>query len=356
LKQSQVRFKRIVVKIGSSLFYKEKKLDALFFHEIAGQIGELIKVEGKEIVIVSSGAIALGMDLLKIEARPKRLPLLQAAAALGQNALMDRYNKEFSRYELNCAQVLLTYQDLCERQRYVNAKSTLIELIKLGCIPVINENDTVSTDEIKFGDNDLLSGLVANLVEADLLILLSDVDGLLDRDNKVISVVDDINAQVKSLAHSTKNRTSVGGMITKIGAANMVVKSGIPCVIANGRTKRIIPAVLANPQSSGTLFVSKNSLSFKEHWIAFGAKPKGKVIVDEGAKQALLNKKSLLSVGVVSCSGFFERNDIVSITDNNGIEFARGRVRLNCADLDKAKGSHLEKEVIHRDDIVILQI
>ncbi|MDD5027645.1 MAG: glutamate 5-kinase, partial [Candidatus Omnitrophica bacterium] len=326
--QLHKNYKRVVVKVGSSLFYAAKKLDTAYFHKIAAQISDLIKNENKEIILVSSGAIALGMDLLKMGSRPKKLSLLQAVAAVGQNSLMDKYNKEFSGYGINCAQVLLTYEDFCSRSRYLNAKHTLLELLKLGYVPIINENDTISTDEIKFGDNDLLSALVAKLAGADLLVLLSDVDGLLDRDNKVIPVIDEINAQVKSLAYSTKNRTSVGGMITKIGAANMAVKSGVPCVIANGRTENIIPSLVRRPESSGTLFVSKKSLSAKEHWMAFGTKPKGRILVDEGARKALVDKKSLLSVGIVSCSGHFSGGDIVSICDNREVEFARGKAGL----------------------------
>lgn len=354
MKQSQGNYKRIVVKVGSSLFYSKKELDLLGFYGIISQISELLKVEGKEVVIVSSGAIALGMDLLKLNSRPRQLPVLQAAAALGQGALMDNYRRQFSRFKINCAQVLLTWDDFDSRQRYLNAKNTLLELLKLGCVPVINENDTISTDEIKFGDNDRLSALVAKLVDADLLIMLSDVDGLLDKNNKVVPVVDEINAQVRALACPTQNRTCVGGMTTKIEAARMAVDSGIPSVIANGRNRRVISQVVAKPQAAGTLFLSKKSLSAKEHWIAFGAKPKGKIVVDDGARQALINKKSLLSVGVFACEGGFTSGDIVSIIDRQGGEFARGRARLNCRDLDKTKGSRMDKEVIHRDDIVIL--
>lgn len=354
MKRSEKSYKRIVVKVGSSLFYsKAGKLDAAMFSNIAQQVYDLLK-EGKKIVIVSSGAIALGMDLLKIESRPKQLPLLQAAAAVGQNSLMDKYNKEFSKYGINCAQVLLTHDDFAGRERYLNAKNTLDELLKLGCMPVINENDTISTLEIQIGDNDLLSALVAKLVGADLLILLSDVDGVLDRSNKVIPVIDEINAQVKSLAHSTKNRTCIGGMITKIGAANIVVKSGIPCVVANGRTKNIISSIIHNPESSGTLFVSKKGLSQKEHWMAYATKPKGNIIVDDGARRALLNKKSLLSVGITGVEGNFEAGDIISVTDKQNSEFARGKVSLSSKQLDKVKGSRYDKEIIHRDNIVIL--
>jgi len=343
-----------VVKIGSSLFCEGPKPDLRRLRDIVREVAGLIKSDGLEVVIVSSGAIALGMHALNIGARPKQLPLLQAAAAVGQNALMDNYSRHFSKLGVKCAQILLTWEDFDSRPRYLNARNTLLELLSLGCVPVINENDTISTEEIKFGDNDRLSALVAKLVEADLLVILSDVDGLLDKDKLVVALVEEINAEIKSLACPSKNRTCVGGMITKLEAAKMSVDSGIPCVIANGRARHIITSAIHKPGSCGTLFVSKKSLTAKEHWIAFGTKPKGKIVVDNGAKQALRNKKSLLSVGVVACSGDFQRDDIVSIVDVEQIEFARGKARLGCIDLDKSKGSRLDKEVIHRDDIVIL--
>ena len=328
----------------------------LRFFEGLSTLAELIKVENREIVIVSSGAIVLGMDLMKLTARPKQLPLLQAAAAIGQNELMDNYRTHFKRYGLNCAQVLLTWDDFGSRQRYLNAKNTLLALLKLGCVPVVNENDTISTDEIKFGDNDRLSALVAKLAEADLLVILSDVDGLLDRNNRVIPIVDEINAEIKSFVRPAKNRTCVGGMATKLEAAKIAIDSGIPCVIANGSREhvgRVIFSAIISPEKAGTLFVSKKSLSAKAHWIAFGTKIKGKIIVDDGAKQALLNNKSLLSVGVLSSDGNFESGDIVSVNDSQGREFARGKAALSSRELDKVKGRRSEKEVIHRDNIVI---
>lgn len=353
MKQSQKKYKRIVIKVGSSLFYSGKAPGIPGFFTGISQLAELIKVENREIVIVSSGAIALGMDLMKLTVRPKQLPILQAAAAIGQNELMDNYRAHFKRYGLNCAQVLLTWDDFGSRQRYLNAKSTLLALLKLGSVPVVNENDTISTDEIKFGDNDRLSALVAKLVQADLLVILSDVDGLRDRNNQVIPIVHEINAKIKSLACPTKNRTCVGGMATKIEAAKIAVDSGIPCVIANGNKKNIVFYAVIAPEKNGTLFVSKKTLSAKKHWIAFGTKTKGKIIVDDGARQALLNNKSLLSVGVLSSDGNFESGDIVSVSDSQGREFARGKVALNSRELDKVKGRRSEKEVIHRDNIVV---
>jgi glutamate 5-kinase len=354
LKQSVKNYKRVVIKIGSSLFYSSKnELDANLVNEITGQISELVK-DKKEVILVTSGAIALGMSILKLEQRPRELAILQAAAAVGQHELMDIYRKFFKARSLNCGQILLTWDDFDNRRRYLNAKSTVLKLLKLNCIPIINENDTVSTEEIRFGDNDRLSALVATMVNADLLVILSDVDGLLDRDKRVIRVVDEITHEIKALANPTKRKTSVGGMITKIEAAKIAVNSGIPCVIANGRTEDIILSVVKSEGAQGTLFVSKQGLTARERWLAFGTKTKGKVFVDDGAKVALINKKSLLCVGVTDLEGSFSVGDVVSVRDKQNVEFARGKVGVSSRDLDKAKGRRFDKEIIHRDNIVIL--
>ncbi|MCX5705652.1 MAG: glutamate 5-kinase [Candidatus Omnitrophica bacterium] len=354
MRQSARNYKRIVIKIGSSLFYSSKnELDANLVNEITGQISQLVR-EKKEVILVTSGAIALGMSILKLGERPKELATLQAAAAIGQHELMDIYRRFFKGRQLNCGQVLLTWEDFSSRNRYLNAKNTLLKLLELNSIPVINENDTVSTDEIRFGDNDRLSALVATLVNADLLIMLSDVDGLLDQDMSLIRVVDAITPAIKSLACPTKRKTSVGGMITKIEAAKIAVDSGISCVIANGRTDGVILSVVNDDQPTGTLFVSKKGLTAKARWIAFGTKTKGKIFVDDGAKAALLNKKSLLCVGVTDLEGNFVDGDVVSVRDRANVEFARGKVNVSAKVLEKVKGTRFDKEIIHRDNIVIL--
>jgi glutamate 5-kinase len=294
------------------------------------------------------------MSILKLQDRPKELSFLQAAAAIGQHELMDVYRRFFKARQINCAQLLLTWEDFNDRKRYLNAKNTLLKLIKLSAIPVINENDTVSTDEIRFGDNDRLSALVATLVNADLLIILSDVDGLLDRDKTLIRIVDEITPEIKSLACPTSKKTCVGGMITKIEAAKIAVDSGIPCLIANGRKADIIITLAKDLQSEGTLFVSKRELTAKERWIAFGTKTKGKIFVDDGARAALFNKKSLLSVGITALEGNFSPGDVVSIRDKANSEFARGKAGVSAKELDKVKGTRTDKEAIHRDNIVIL--
>lgn len=358
MKRLQKEYRRLVIKIGSSLFYSaENKLDFVYLKEIISQISDLIKQDNKEIVLVSSGAIGLGMAILKLESRPKELAFLQAAAAFGQHELMDVFRRYFSEKGLNCAQLLLTWEDFSDRKRYLNAKHTLSAILEYKGVPIINENDTVSTEEIKFGDNDKLSALVATLIGADLLIILSDVDGLMQKDKKtLVKTVDKISAQIKELACSTNRKTSVGGMVTKIEAAKVAVDSGIPCIIANGRKKDIIQSCIKNPFSEGTLFIPKEKcLEAKKRWIAFSARPKGEITVDEGARLALSHNKSLLSVGIISQTGDFCVGDIVSIKDKHNLEFARGRIRLASTDLNKIIGKRWDKEIIHRDEIVLLE-
>lgn len=354
MKQSAKNYKRVVVKIGSSLFRSDCALDFSFVQNISKEITQLSR-DGKEIILVSSGAIALGMSLLKLSCRPKDLSELQAVAAIGQNELMNMYRGLFKKNDVTCAQVLLTWEDFDSRKRYLNAKNTLLTLLKLGSVPIVNENDTVSTQEIKFGDNDRLSALVATAVSADLLVMLSDVDGLLGEDKKtVVRIVDEITPKIKKLACPTDKAACVGGMVTKLEAARIAIDSGIPCVIANGRREDIVSQAVKSPEACGTLFVSKKNLDARERWIAFSTKPKGKIFVDAGAKNALINRKSLLAVGVVSAEGVFDQDDIVSIADVEGSEFARGKSNLSRRQLDKVKGQRFDKEVIHSNDIVIL--
>ena len=309
MRQSQKNYKRIVIKIGSSLFYsKEDALDCGLLNEITSQVCDVM-AQGKEILLVSSGAIAIGMSVLKMHSRPKNLSYLQAAAAIGQHELMDNYRKFFKYNRVNCAQVLLTWEDFDER----------------------------------------------SMTGADLLIMLSDVEGLLDKDKKVIRIVDRISPELQKLACPSEKRVCVGGMITKLEAAKIAIGSGIPCVIADGRVKDVIKGCVENPAGIGTLFVAKNeALAAKERWIAFGTKPKGRIYVDEGARRALINKKSLLSVGVISCEGKFANGDIVSVRDERGDEIARGKSGISSEELAKVKGMRHDKEVIHRDNIVIL--
>lgn len=255
--QSQRNYKRIAIKVGASIFAANKhKPDTALISNIVSQVSDLMG-QGKEVVLVSSGAIAIGMSILKIKHRPKELAYLQATAAIGQHELMHIYKLAFNKHGINCAQLLLTWDDFSDK-RYQNAKHTLNTLLKLKCVPIINENDTVATEEIKFGDNDKLSALVSVLVSADLLVILSDVDGLLDKNKKVIRQVPKITARIKALACPTENKACVGGMVTKIEAARFTVNSGIPCVIANGSSKGIISQIVKDPfGGNGTVFAPR---------------------------------------------------------------------------------------------------
>jgi len=351
----QENFKRIVIKVGSSLFYsQEGGFDSRVLHKIVQQVMDL-KKSAREVVIVSSGAIALGMHILKWSKRPRQLHRLQAAASIGQNELINTYRDFFKGEGIHIAQILLTWDDFNNRQRYLNAKNTLLELLKHHNVPIVNENDTVSTQEIQFGDNDRLSALVASLISADILIILSDVDGLLKEDKKtIVRVVDEISPSIKALASPTIKKTCRGGMVSKLEAAKIATDSGIPCVVANGRKKDIVLSVLKEPHACGTLFLPKKGLAARKRWIAFGSKPKGSITVDEGARTALLRQNSLLSVGIVACEGDFCLGDIVSLVDKQGCEFARGKVGISCRELEKVKGRRHTKEIIHRDNIVIL--
>ena len=349
--QLKKNYRRVVVKVGGSLFVSPAAIDSLI-----EEISVLVK-QKIEVIVVSSGAIACGMSMLGIKEKPKKLSRLQATAALGQNELMSIYRRGLSKRGLNCGQVLLTWEDFDDRRRYLNAKNTILSLIEMGVVPVINENDTVSVAEIKFGDNDKLSALVANLIEAELLIILTDVDGLLTADKReTVSLVPQINEEVRSLACGTNKNSCVGGMVTKLEAASMVTSADIPCIIANGFKKEILFSLLKQADVSGTLFLPhKIGLRARKRWIAFGTKAKGRVYVDKGAREALIkNNKSLLAVGVIGVEGKFEAGNIVAVLDDKNTEFARGRINYSADELKKIKGQKTKKEVIHRDDLAII--
>ena len=265
------------------------------------------------------------------------------------------------------AQILLTADDLSDRKRYLNTKNTLITLLDYGVVPIINENDTVSVDEIKFGDNDKLSALVTNLIAANLLIILSDVDGLYSQKTKArIASVDKITPEIKNLAKETSKKTSVGGMVTKIEAARITTSSGIPCVVADGKEPRVLSKIIKG-EDVGTLFLSHTSpMVARKCWIAFNCRSKGKIVVDQGARDALVKRgKSLLPSGIIDLKGKFKTGDVVSVVNQKGGEFARGMTNYTVAELEKIKGCHTNQiesrlnykyydEVIHRDNLVIL--
>lgn len=351
MKQSEKDYQRIVIKIGASLLSDLKVIDKLI-----AQIAGLIK-EKRQVILVSSGAIACGMGILGMARRPVRLDFLQAAASLGQSELMQLYRRRFSAFGIKCAQILLTWEDFGERLRYLNAKNTLQVLLKWQSLPIINENDTVSVQEIKFGDNDRLAALVANLIEADILIMLSDVEGLLDpQTSEVLRVVDEITPKIEKMASSSCRATCVGGMKTKLAAARIAMDSQIPCLIVDGRKENILEAALREPFGAGTLFLPAAArLPARKKWLVFCSRPSGKICVDSGAHDALCRGKSLLSVGVVGVEGNFASGDIVEIVARGGLSFARGRVNFPAQQLDAIKGKQKMKEVIHCDNLVILR-
>lgn len=354
--QYRKNFSRIVVKVGASLLCaKDNYLTLEYVSGITRQINSLIE-DNKEVVLVSSGAIACGMSLLKIKKRPKDIAALQASAAIGQNELMAMYRKLLKGRGRLCAQLLLTWEDFEDRSRYLNVRQTILTLLRQKVLPVINENDTVATDEIRFGDNDKLSALVANLIGADLLIILSDVDGLYRLPGKnVVEVVEKITPEIARLCCATDKQTCVGGMSSKIEAIKISSHLGIPSIIASGKSpKALLQAAYGQPV--GTLFLEKTAdLKARKRWIAYGVRTKGAIIVDEGAQQALVkNGKSLLSVGIIAIRGNFRQNDTVSVVDTHQNEFARGKVNFSSKELEDARGIRLKKEVIHRDDLALL--
>jgi glutamate 5-kinase len=306
---------------------------------------------------VTSGAVGAGMGVLGHARRPGDLAALQACAAIGQSRLMATYDKLFSEFGLNVAQVLLTHDDLQHHERHLNARNTLVTLLRHGIVPIVNENDAISFTELKFGDNDKLSALVACLLPADLLVILTTVDGVIENFGKAhprtIPLVERIDESIEKLAGGTQSATAVGGMASKIQAAKIVVRSGIPLLIASGRKKKVLADAIAGVEE-GTLFVPQATrMAGRKRWIAFFHHPKGTLFVDDGAKKALRESgKSLLPPGVARCEGEFASGDVVSICDLNGTEFARGITRVDAPAL-KAR-TVPRSEVVHRDDLVVL--
>lgn len=348
---------RIVVKLGTGVLTDSQKLiDPAQLEQIVAQVAALRRA-GKEVVLVTSGAVGAGMGALGYQSRPSDLGEKQACAAVGQTRLMAVYEKLFGAHGLVVAQVLLTHDDLEHHERHLNARNTLVTLLAHGVVPIINENDAVSFTEIKFGDNDKLSALVASLLPADLLVILTTVDGVMKNfgahNAKTISVIETIDSDIEKLAGGTSSETAVGGMKSKIEAAKIVVRSGIPLVIASGRNQNVLAQIL-NGEDHGTLFIAKpNRLQGRKRWIAFFHHPKGALFVDDGAKLALREKgKSLLPPGIARCEGEFEADDVVRICDMDGTEFARGIARFSSAAVREHKLP--KEELVHRDDLVIL--
>ena len=365
--------RRVVIKIGSAVLTSSGGgLDQKRIEQLVGEIVSLMG-ERREVVLVSSGAIAAGLAKLGLKkTKGMPLPLKQAAAAVGQSGLMWMYEKTFGAHGKKVAQVLLTREDLSNRNRFLNARNTLHTLLEYGVIPIINENDTVAVDEIKFGDNDNLSGMVVQLTDADLLVILSDIDGLYTADPRIhpdarfIPVVEKITAELERGAGDALSGVGMGGMRSKLMAAKKVGAYGVTTVILNGKKNGML-AALFEGRETGTLFLPRlEKMDSRKHWIAYTAASKGGIVVDDGAHDALVNKgKSLLPGGVVSVEGSFKVGDCVNCLDIRGSVFGRGLTKYSSIELDKIRGlktSQIEPilghkdydEVIHRDDLVIL--
>jgi glutamate 5-kinase len=363
--------RRIVVKIGSNVLTDaDGRVNEKTIEELARQVADLCR-SGKEIILVTSGAISTGMVRMGLSKRPSALPQLQAVAAVGQSHLMNLYARQFGAQGLEVAQILLTADDLKVRQRHLNARNTIIALLERKIVPIINENDTVSTEEIKFGDNDALSALVLNLVKADLLIILTDIEGLMTRDPKrgggeLIREVRCISPEIEALARGVGSARGTGGMASKLKAVKMVTSSGETAIIADGRERDTLDKLFAG-EEVGTLFhPGSGKLGGRKRWIAFFIKPKGEIVVDDGAAKALLDRgKSLLPTGVRDVVGDFKGGDKVSIVTLAGREIARGLTNYSAEDLRRIKGlktgaihgvlGHKDyDEVVHRDNLVLV--
>jgi glutamate 5-kinase len=362
--------RRVVVKIGSGVVSNQNGLDIPRIESLSRDVCALLE-RGYEIVLVSSGAVAAGKGDLGIVGRPPSIPLKQAAAAIGQSRLMRAYKEGFLPRERKVAQVLLTRDDLANRRRYLNARNTLMTLLEYGVTPIINENDTVVVDEIRFGDNDNLSAMVTNLAEANLLVILSDVDGLFDSDPtrnpdaRLIPEIERITPEIEAMAGSAGTPLGTGGMATKIKAAKRAALYGVGTVILNGRTPGALTR-LFDGEDLGTYFLPGNTrMAAKKHWIAFTKKPRGKLFVDDGAKRAVMDGgKSLLPSGINGVEGGFDRGDAVRLCDQHGEEFAKGVINYalpellrimgkKTGEIEKILGYKYGDEVVHRDNLVL---
>tara|TARA_Y100001970_G_C14158501_1_gene817081 strand:- start:418 stop:1524 length:1107 start_codon:yes stop_codon:yes gene_type:complete len=362
------KFKKIVIKIGSSILVDEKgKPKNIWLKEFAKDIKNLIR-KNKQIVIVSSGAIAIGCEYLNIKKNGLKVDKSQAVASIGQIELMNFYKKIFNKSGIKISQILLTLDDTEQRRRSINARRTIDNLLQMNVVPIVNENDTTATTEIKYGDNDRLAARVAQIISADCLILLSDVDGLYtdnpkkNKKTKLVTTVKEIDEKIKKYATKTENFYGSGGMKTKIEAAKICQLSGCYMSIANGNYKNPIKKIINNEKC--TWFLPKISkLDARKQWIIGSIAPKGEVIIDQGAVKAIQNGKSLLPAGVKRINGSFEKGDHILVKDQNNIECGRGLTSFSSIEVEKIKGSHSSKiknilgyssreEIIHKDDLV----
>ncbi len=350
------RARRVVLKIGSKTLAADRAVYARIARELAS-----LKSDKRDFVLVSSGAIALGVTKLGLRSRPREMAWLQAAAAAGQSVLMQRYEEAFGEVDVAVAQVLLTHADLADRSRANNARAALGALLSAGALPIINENDTVAVDEIRFGDNDQLASMVVPLVDADLLLLLSDVEGLLDGAGKRVPLVRDTIHEARPLAGKSVSGVGTGGMASKVEAARKATLAGASVVVADARVEGLLASIL-NGDDVGTLFVpAAPKLNARRHWIAFTLRPRGTLVLDRGAAEAVQRRgKSLLAVGVLGVRGDFRVGDSVAIVDPDGHELGRGLARLSASEATAAAGKKREEGedeviVVHRDDLVLVE-
>ena len=366
------KIKRVVIKIGSSsLTMKDGGLDLSNMEKFSFEISGLIKQQ-IEVIVVTSGAIAAGLKYLKISSRPNGIAALQAAASVGQVELMRTYSDLFTKFDLKIGQILLTREDTTRRTQYLNIKNTIEDLLKLKVIPIINENDSSAVEEIKFGDNDRLAALVASLTEADLLIILSDIEGLYDRnpqedkDAKLISFVERITPVIEKLAGGIGSMYGSGGMISKIKAAKVCSFSGIAMVIAHSKTPDVLEKIVSF-KKIGTFFAPQTSRKVKsvKRWIAFGTGSKGKIVIDRGAEDAVANKgKSILPVGIIKVEGKFSKGDTLKVFSVDDKLIAKGISNFSDDEISRLMGKNEKQimsefgstlcgEVIHRDSLVV---
>jgi glutamate 5-kinase len=371
-RKALARARRLVVKVGSGLVTAPGQgPDGPRIGALAADIAACAR-DRREVVLVSSGAIATGAARLGLKDRPRSIPEKQAAAAVGQSALMWQYEQAFKRHDMRVGQVLLTGQDIADRSRYLNARNTLLALLEFGVLPIVNENDTVAVDEIKVGDNDNLAAVVGHLVDADLVILLTDVDGLYtgdpgrDPEARRLEVVEAVTDDLQGLVYEGTSRLSVGGMATKLEAAAKTTTSGIPLIIARGAEPSVLQRLLRG-EPLGTLFLAREDpLKARKRWIAFAAPPQGRLTVDAGAAKALTERgKSLLPSGVLDVEGEFPAGAVVRVAERGGAEFARGLVNYEADELRRIRGAKTRDieatlgykgvdEVIHRDNLAVL--
>ncbi len=363
--------RRIVVKLGSSVVTTDKGLDRKIIRGLSDEICAYNKL-GKEFIIVSSGAVAAGVRRMTLKEGARTIPQKQAAASVGQSRLMAAYDEAFSRHGSRVGQMLLTRDDLTNRRRYLNARNTLMTLLSWGVTPIINENDTVVVDEIKLGDNDNLSALVAVLASADLLLTLTDMDGLMDCDPRVnpdaclIPVVEDLTPEIMGYAGGSSSNIGRGGMTSKLEAAKKVRMSGVPMIIAKGKTSRLISRVLEGEMVGTLILPAKEKISARKHWIRYNLQPEGNLYVDTGAAKAITQKgKSLLPIGVTKVEGEFEDGSAVRILSSEGVPLAVGLINYSSdemikiigrqtPEIDWVLGYRSNDEAVHADNLVVL--